>query len=320
VTSSARPGASASSQHLLEVVEDEQDAAVVQRGDQLLRDRRVSRVVHAERLRDAIRDSLRIVHGGEVDEDGAVVEAGCSGPRDRDRAPALADPARADEGEQPRAGVEHPAQRRHVGVAADEGGEGGREAHGREQALGVEAGTPREGGGGHPAFGAGVRPGIGVAAGAVRDGEDEAALVEALGEEGGEVGLHQARELFRRLEVLVRCAVVVADAVEQRAEPGLPLRRRALDVEQARQIGRAEVVLVLEARDLLLRRDPAVPLPVQAEEDVALVEIGAVELARRMRAGAQLEHHGCEVQALDGVPSRPSLVGQLLEGGGDEDA
>ena len=72
---------------------------------------------------------------------------------------------------------------------------------------------------------------------------------------------------------------------------------------------RGEAVLVLEARDLLVGRDPAVALAVDADEDVALREVGAVQLARRMRPRAELEHHRREAQPLDRGAHGAALVG-----------
>ena len=72
-------------------------------------------------------------------------------------------------------------------------------------------------------------------------------------------------------------------------EPLLPVLT-SLDIDQLRDVGR-EVPLVFQARYALSRRDPPVLLPVQAHEDVALLEVGAVERSGRMRPGTELEHH-----------------------------
>ena len=53
---------------------------------------------------------------------------------------------------------------------------------------------------------------------------------------------------------------------------------RLLHVDELRHVARGEPVLVLEARDLLAGGDPAVLLPVDADEHVALLEVGAVQL------------------------------------------
>ena len=83
--------------------------------------------------------------------------------------------------------------------------------------------------------------------------------------------------------------------------------------------GGGEVVLVLEAGDLLVGRDPAVAVAVDADEDVALREVGAVELAGRVRAGAELEHDRREAHALDRGARGASFVGELAQGRADED-
>ena len=58
-----------------------------------------------------------------------------------------------------------------------------------------------------------------------------------------------------------------------------------------RGIERGEPELVLQARDVHVRPDPAVPLPVQADEDVGLRQVGPIQLPRRVRSGPELEHH-----------------------------
>ena len=89
---------------------------------------------------------------------------------------------------------------------------------------------------------------------------------------------------------------------------------RRLDVDELRHRRGGEVVLVLEARDLLVGRDPAVALAVDADEHVALLEVGAVELAGRMRAGAELEHDRRQAQPLDRGARRAALVGEFAQG------
>ncbi len=74
----------------------------------------------------------------------------------------------------------------------------------------------------------------------------------------------------------------------------------SLDVDELRHLGRGEVVLVLESRDLLARRDPAVAVGVDADEHVALRQVRPVELARGMRPRPELEHHRRQAHALDG--------------------
>ena len=121
-----------------------------------------------------------------------------------------------------------------------------------------------------------------------------------------------------RLEPAVRAVVVTADAVEQVVEPRIALGRRVLDVDQVRQRRRQEV-LVFEARDVLVGRDPPVALPVHADEDVALREVGAVQRARRMRPCPELEHDRGQTERLDRGTCRFALGLQLTEGGAQED-
>ena len=81
-----------------------------------------------------------------------------------------------------------------------------------------------------------------------------------------------------------------------------------------------EVVLVLEPETSSSGRDPAVAVAVDADEDVALREVGAVELARRMRPGAELEHHRGQPHPLDRRAHGPPLVGELAQGRAHEHA
>ena len=84
-----------------------------------------------------------------------------------------------------------------------------------------------------------------------------------------------------------------------------------LDVDQLRDVG-GERPLVLEARHLLTRRDPPVLLPVHADEDVALLEVGPVQRTRRIRARAELEHHRGEGEPLDRGAGGATLGRQFL--------
>jgi len=59
---------------------------------------------------------------------------------------------------------------------------------------------------------------------------------------------------------------------------------------------------------------------VDRDEDVRLLEVGAVERARRMGSGAELEHHRSQAQLLNRGASGEAFVGELAERRGDEDA
>ncbi|MCZ7589933.1 MAG: hypothetical protein M5U27_13965 [Gaiella sp.] len=109
---------------------------------------------------------------------------------------------------------------------------------------------------------------------------------EALGDEHGAIVTQQVGELLRGREATVR-HVVGRDAIQQRRETGLALLGGLLEVDELRQRAR-EQVLVLEPRDVHPGRDPAVTLPVNTDESVALLEVGAVEGPRRARARPEL--------------------------------
>ena len=104
-----------------------------------------------------------------------------------------------------------------------------------------------------------------------------AGCVESLGEQGCEIGRDQFGQFLGGRERRVRRGVVVTDPGHQLAEPLLAFRG-VLHVDQLGHVARGEPVLVLEARDLLAGRDPAVLLPVDADEHVALLQVGAVQL------------------------------------------
>ncbi len=162
------------------------------------------------------------------------------------------------------------------------------------------------------------RGGSGLTPAAGRLGGISRGRHEPLAEQHGEVVLHQRRQLRGVGEVPVGGAAPVADLVDHRAQPRLGRLRRALQVEQPGH-ALAEPELVLQAGDGLPGRDPAVALVVDADEHVGLPQIGPVQLARRVRAGAELEHHRGQVQPLDGGPDGAALAGQLTQRGADED-
>ena len=91
-----------------------------------------------------------------------------------------------------------------------------------------------------------------------------------------------------------------------------------LDVDELRHRCRGQVVLVLEAGDLLVGGDPAVAVAVDADEDVGLGEVRAVQRAGRVRAGAELEHHRRQVEAFDRGAGGAPLVGELAQRRADE--
>ena len=100
--------------------------------------------------------------------------------------------------------------------------------------------------------------------------------------EGSRGRLDQFREFLRRGERRVRGGVVVADPRHEAVEPLIAFGG-LLHVDELRHLSRRQPVLVLEAGDLLTGRDPAVLLPVDADEHVALLEVGPVQLPRRVR-------------------------------------
>ena len=142
---------------------------------------------------------------------------------------------------------------------------------------------------------------------------------EALGQELRQVVGDALAQLFSCGELLVRSGILGADAVEQRMQVLLPLWSGCLDIDQLRFPAR-ELVLVLQAGYLHTGGNPAIALPVEADEDIALRQVGPVQLARWIRACAQLEKHGRQAQLRDGLSCRSPLKGQLVERRADKHA
>ncbi len=153
----------------------------------------------------------------------------------------------------------------------------------------------------------------------VRERPPLGASVEALGEEHGEVVEDELGELARRAERPVRDQRVAPDPVEKAVELGVALGRRLLDVDQLRTPA-TSLELVLEAGNRGVRTDPAVALPVDPDEDVALLEVRAVHVGGAVGARSELEAHGREAQRSDGRLDGIPLGRELAERRGDEDA
>jgi hypothetical protein len=148
-------------------------------------------------------------------------------------------------------------------------------------------------------------------------GRGEAGTVEALREEDRQVLRDEPLQLIRGGERAVGDGVLRADLGEQPVELLVTVRGGVLQVDELRH-PQGQPPLVLEPGDVLAGSDPAVPLPVHGHEHVALCEVGAVELAGRVRPCAELEHHRRETELLDRPADGVSLVGELPEGRGHE--
>ena len=281
--------------HLLEVVEHDEVAAAGARRSDLLVEGAVARVAHPEVAGDRRQHVGGLAHLREADERHAV-ESPLREPGDLDGEAGLADAARADEGDE---ALHIPAQPVQEGCDLRLAADGARGRRGDAASDG-----------GH--VGCGIRH-------VVRSrGRLRAGCVESLGEQGREVGRDEVRELVRGGERRVRRGAVVADPRDERVEPFVAFGG-LLDVDELRHLVRREPVLVLEAGDLLTRRDPAVLLPVDAHEHVALREVGAIQLLRRVRPRPELEHHRREVQPFDRAARGGAFRFQFAEGGADED-
>nr|WP_019181437.1 hypothetical protein [Microbacterium yannicii] len=148
--------------------------------------------------------------------------------------------------------------------------------------------------------------------------EGAAGLIEPFGEHRRQVAGDLVGELVRSGEGDIRGGVVGPDPRDELAQAFVALDGR-LDVDELRHRPRREVVLVLEARDRFVGRDPAIARAVDPDEDVALGEIGAVQRAWGMRSRTQFEHHRRQMQTLDRGPHRDALVRELAQRRADED-
>ena len=189
----------------------------------------------------------------------------------RDRQPGLADAAGAGEGDQPDSG--RLQQLRDIGdvvLAPDQR----RRGH-RQRARDPPA-TARRGG--------------------CRTSRAAVSGREPLAQKHGEIVTDQPPELARATERSVGVGSLGLELVDHGRQPCFSVGRRCLDVQQAGH-RRGEPELVLQARDVHVRPDPAVPLPVQTDEDVGLGQISPVQLPRRVRSGPELEQHRREPRA-----------------------
>ena len=142
---------------------------------------------------------------------------------------------------------------------------------------------------------------------------------ETLARKHGEIGPDESPEFPRGTEQSIGDGPLGLELLNHRGEPRLPVRRRSLDVDQARHRD-GEPELVLQPRDVHLRADPAVALPVQADEDVGLCEVGPVQLPRRVRLSSQLEENGRESKRGNGARHGDAFLGELGQGRAHEDA
>ena len=117
---------------------------------------------------------------------------------------------------------------------------------------------------------------------------------------------------------LYEARVVGPDPVDEVGQSRLALGGRLLQVDELGHAVGSEPVLVLQPRDLVVGRDPAVALGVQADEHLALLEVRPVEILGRMRPGAELEHHRRQSQLLDRRSRGTTFVGELVQGGAHE--
>src|SRR5262249_59317631 len=125
---------------------------------------------------------------------------------------------------------------------------------------------------------------------------------EALALQRRKIVTHQAPELRGGAEGAVRG--LQPDARKQLVETGLAIGRGRLHIQQTWQCSR-QLELVLQPRDRHVRANLAVSLPVEADEDVALSQVRAVQLPRRGRPRPKLEQHRRQPQRRDRPRNSP---------------
>ena len=81
-----------------------------------------------------------------------------------------------------------------------------------------------------------------------------------------------------------------------------------------------EPKLIFQAGDVHARPDPAVTLPVEADEDVGLRQVGPVQLPWWVWSSAELEHHRRQPKRRDRASDRGAFLGELDQRGAHEDA
>jgi hypothetical protein len=233
----------------------------------------------AKRRGDGLRHRLRVTDRGQVDERDAVGPVLPAAFHDGLGQPRLADPARAGQHDQAMVLLgQQPHDLAHVTVPAHQRG-GRRRCRCRCRQVPVCA------------------KGTG----------------EAFGQQGRQVIKEQFAQLVGVREGLARHVALTPDPVEHAAQARLHVGRRALEVQQPGQPRRV-AELVLQTREGHARPDPAVALPVDADEDLRLLEVGPVHRLSRMWTRARLEHDRDEPQLLDGRARRHPLVIQLAHG------
>jgi hypothetical protein len=271
---------------LLEVVEDQQPRTVADLFDRGL-ERRRGPHVGADRSADRGHGHLGLRDRLERNEDGSGTEAIAEALADRHREPGLAGSAGPGQRHQPDVrALDEADDRFDVTLAPDE-----RCGPGRQGAASLAC-RPRAGHRGP----AGCKP---------------------LAQHGREVVAQQPLQLIGRLELSV--GGLLTDPVHEVLEAGLAMRRRHLRVQQPGQIV-GQLELLLQPRDLHAGRDLPVALPVEAHEDVALRKVRPVEVARRVRSRALLEHHRGEPERRDARRGGVPLVGELDQRRADEHA
>jgi hypothetical protein len=270
------------SEHVLHVVEHEKHLARGEVLPQGLGDRGVGAHRDSERLRNGGEHLLGVGERGEQDGDDTVRKSVDHTAGRLEGQSRLADPTRARERHEAHVPpAEQLLDRREVLRAPDEAADRGRDRD-------VPA----------------------------RDGRSLAG--EPLRDEQREVVAQEVGQLVRGLEASVGDAAR-SDSLEHALQPRIALTRGTLDVHELRYPRPSgELVLVLETGDLHSGGHPSVPLPVDPDEDVALLEVGAVQRPRWMRTRSELEEDGDEPELLDRAARSGPLRSELLEGGRDE--
>ena len=276
--------------HLLQVVQDQQPRAITERLGQRLHRRARPGQVGPRHPADGGRDQPRVGDGLQWHEHRARAEPVLQPLAHRHRQPGLADPTRPGQRHQPRPGTLHQPSHLPDGPLPPQQR---RRAH-RQRARPAGA-RPRRRSCHSPAASGG----------------------EPLAQQHRQVITHQPAQLSGGAEGTVGLRRLLLDPRQQISQPGLAIRRRRLDIQQPRQLT-GQLELLLQARDPRAGDELAVPLPVQPDENIALRQVRPVQLGRRIRPGAKLEHDRGQPQRRNGTRNRLSLLSQLTQRGTHE--
>jgi hypothetical protein len=237
---------------LFDVVDDEEQVAGTEEGDQALVNRLAWRSRDTELPGSGDADHGRIGQRFERDERGAVGELAGGGVGRGQGKGGLADATRPGQRHQAHISLQqHRRDRSQLLRPVHQGA-----AHGRQWRGGMRRG---------------------------RAGE-------TFRQEQRQVIGDQGTQLVGILEAAIGDHALGLDHLQEAGQPRLP-PRCLLRIDQPR-LARRQPVLVLQAGNVHTGGDPPVGRGVDSDENVALLQVGAIQVARRVGARTEFEQHG----------------------------